>query len=54
MVCRECAYMQSVGTNSLYVCMNQECEHFMEYTGISCEDECEDGKGLGSFVEEVG
>ena len=42
MKCRDCKYMESVGTNSLYVCTNENSENFGEYTGICCEDECED------------
>jgi len=46
MKCRECRFMESVGTHDLYICTNEESENFMEYTGICCEDECEDGEEL--------
>lgn len=36
--------MESVGKNDLYTCANQDSQNFGEYTGILCEDECEDGK----------
>lgn len=44
MKCRDCIFMEPIGSNSLYVCMNEDSENYMEYTGLSCEDECEDGK----------
>ena len=44
MKCRDCKYMQEVGSSGLYICANERSESFMEYTGICCEDECEDGK----------
>lgn len=43
MKCIDCRYMQSVDDTELYVCMNKNSENFGEYTGICCEDECEDG-----------
>lgn len=44
MKCRDCVYMEPVGANSLYICTNENSGNFMEYTGICCEDECEDGE----------
>ncbi|MCM1326944.1 MAG: hypothetical protein NC094_09005 [Bacteroidales bacterium] len=43
MICINCKYMKEVG-NELYICANENSENFMEYTGICCEDECEDGE----------
>lgn len=44
MKCIDCIYMEQVGSNGLYICNNEDSENYMEYTGICCEDECEDGK----------
>ena len=30
----------------LYICMNSNSEKFLEYTGICCEDICEDGEEM--------
>ena len=46
MVCRECRFMQPIGDNGLYICANENSESFGEYTGICCEDECEDGEEI--------
>ncbi len=43
MKCRDCSYMKSVG-NDLYICQNENSDNFGEYTGVCCEDECEDGE----------
>lgn len=41
--CIDCIYMQSVGNSDfLYICANENSDNFGEYTGICCEDECED------------
>lgn len=44
MKCRDCKYMDEVGESGLYICTNEESQNFMEYTGICCEDDCEDGE----------
>lgn len=44
MVCRECVFMKPVGVNGLYICDNPDSDSFGEYTGVCCEDECEDGR----------
>ena len=44
MKCRDCIYMKPVGANGLYICDNYHSNNFGEYTGICCEDECDDGK----------
>lgn len=44
MVCRECKYMEMVDDNGLFVCKNEKSGNFMEYTGVCCEDDCEDGE----------
>ena len=46
MVCRNCVYMESVGSNGLYICTNENSENYMEYTGLCCEDECDDGEEI--------
>ena len=28
----------------LYICVNGNSENFREFTGICCEDDCEDGE----------
>ena len=43
MKCRDCIFMEYVG-DGLYICTNEDSQNFMEYTGICCEDECEDGQ----------
>ena len=48
MKCRECKYMQEIGDSGLYICSNKDSDSFGEYTGICCEDECEDGEELCS------
>lgn len=30
--------------DGLHVCTNKNSENYGEYTGICCEDECEDGE----------
>lgn len=42
MKCRNCKYMEPVDGRGLYICRNKNSENFGEYTGILCEDECED------------
>lgn len=46
MICRECKFMQEVGDSGLYICSNKDSDNFGEYTGLCCEDECEDGEEL--------
>ena len=29
---------------SLYICVNANSENFGRYTGVCCEDDCEDGE----------
>ncbi|MCH5303541.1 MAG: hypothetical protein J1E41_01640 [Ruminococcus sp.] len=38
--CIDCIYMKSMG--GLDICANENSSNFGEYTGICCEDECED------------
>lgn len=41
--CIDCIYMYSNNTmGDLYICVNANSSNFGEYTGICCEDECED------------
>lgn len=35
--------MESVGLD-LYICTNEKSLNYMEYTGLCCDDECEDGE----------
>lgn len=45
MKCRDCKWMYTNETmDELYICVNGNCDNFGEYTGICCEDECEDGE----------
>lgn len=44
MKCMDCKYMTLVNTDGLYICTNENSQNFMEYTGLCCEDECEDGE----------
>ena len=47
MKCRNCKWMYSNETmGDLYICVNGNSENFGEYTGLCCEDECEDGEEL--------
>lgn len=48
MKCRDCRYMYTNETmDGLYICVNGDSENFGEYTGLCCEDECEDGVADG-------
>ena len=44
MKCWDCKYMESCGEGDLYVCANPQSANYGEFTGICCEDECEDGE----------
>ncbi len=45
MKCKDCDYMYTNDTmGGLYICVNGNCENFGNYTGIMCDDDCEDGK----------
>lgn len=45
MKCRDCKWMYTNETmDGLYVCVNGKSDNFMQFTGICCEDECEDGE----------
>lgn len=52
MKCRECTFMSDFG-DGLYRCTNHDSIHYMEYTGVCCEDECPDGEPL-NFTEKEG
>lgn len=45
MKCRECTFMERI-EGELYQCTNHDSINYMEYTGVCCEDECNDGKYL--------
>ena len=47
MKCRECIYMGDF-SETLYQCTNPHSDHFLEFTGICCEDECNDGEYLAA------
>lgn len=52
MKCRDCKWCYSNETmGSLYICVNGESENFAEFTGLCCEDDCEDGEMDGKKVE---
>ena len=41
--CYECQYCYSNSTmGSLEICVNGNSDNFGNYTGVCCEDECED------------
>ena len=41
--CRECKYCYTNETMSgLYICVNGSSENLGNFTGLCCEDECED------------
>lgn len=44
MICRNCKYMELITNSSLYICANKNSTNFGQYTGICCEDECQDGE----------
>ena len=44
MKCRDCKYLFSNETmGDLSICVNGNSQNFGAYTGICCEDDCEDG-----------
>lgn len=45
MKCRECIYMDDFG-DGLYRCTNHDSINYTIYTGLCCEDECDDGEYL--------
>lgn len=45
MKCRECTFMSEL-EDGVYRCTNNDSTNYMIYTGICCEDECEDGDYL--------
>lgn len=52
MKCRDCKWCYSNGTmDDLYICVNGDSEHFGEFTGLCCENECEDGELDVSYVK---
>ena len=43
MTCRDCKYCYSNETmNELHICVNGNSENLGIFTGLCCEDECED------------
>ena len=45
MKCRDCHWCYNNETmGELYICVNFNSENFGNYTGICCEDECDDGE----------
>lgn len=44
MICRNCKYMEQIKNSGLYICANENSANFGQYTGICCEDECQDGE----------
>ncbi len=41
--CRDCDYCYTNETmGGLYICVNGHSDNFSSYTGLCCEDECED------------
>lgn len=54
MKCRDCKYMEPVGSSGLYICTNENSENFMKYKGICCEDECGDGEEYQQALKQMG
>lgn len=50
MKCRECKYMDEF-EDGLYRCTNHDSINYMIYTGLCCEDDCEDGSGFCADAE---
>lgn len=47
--CRDCKYCYTNDSmDGLYICVNGHSENFGEYTGLCCEDDCEDGEEDGN------
>lgn len=45
MKCRDCKWFYTNETmGDLYICVNNNAEKFGEYTGLLCEDDCEEGE----------
>ncbi|MGN0415987.1 MAG: hypothetical protein ACI4FX_10935 [Agathobacter sp.] len=44
MKCIDCMYIEEVGDSGLYICTNKNSQNYGEYTGLCCEDECDDGE----------
>ena len=45
MMCRDCKWCYNNETmGELFICVNGTSENFGEYTGLCCEDDCEDGE----------
>lgn len=44
MKCRDCKYLEDYGENGLYICNNSNSDNYKEFTGLCCEDDCEDGE----------
>lgn len=54
MVCRECIYCEEIDNSGLYICNNENSQNYREYTGLCCEDKCEEGKNIiESILREV-
>lgn len=48
MKCRDCKWMYSNETmGDLYICVNGKSENLGNFTGICCEDDCDDGESWG-------
>jgi hypothetical protein len=45
MKCRDCKYCYTNETmDGLYICVNGKSENLGNFTGLYCEDDCEDGE----------
>ena len=52
MKCRECKWLYTnESMDGLYICVNGKSDNFGEYTGICCEDDCNDGEKDYDFLE---
>ena len=52
MKCRDCKWCYTNETMSdLYICVNGNSEMLGQFTGLMCEDECEDGEAESEGAE---
>jgi len=49
--CRDCKYCYTNDSmDGLYICVNANSQSFGEYTGLCCEEDCEDGEEDGNDI----
>lgn len=54
MKCRDCKWMYSNESMSPgeYICVNGKSANFGDFTGLCCEDDCEDGEEFDAGIRE--